>query len=61
MKKTKELGFLIIASKLGKIKDILRHKKTALLYGPKDINSLYSFFKSMISNPQLRLKLAINA
>ncbi|MEW5901668.1 MAG: glycosyltransferase family 4 protein [Acidobacteriota bacterium] len=55
------LGRAIVASRVGQVAEILKNKKTALLYEPGDIAGLVKCFKLLHSDPRLRRELGERA
>jgi glycosyltransferase involved in cell wall biosynthesis len=55
------MGKGIVASSLGQIKDVLKHKHTAWMVQPANPDDLMNGLKVMIENPGLRKQLGDNA
>lgn len=55
------MGKGIVASSLGQIKEVLKHRQTAWMVQPADPEDLMNGLKVMIENPELRKQLGDNA
>ena len=55
------MGKGIVASRLGQIKDVLKHRHTAWMVRPADPEDLMTGLRVMVENPELRKQLGDNA
>ena len=54
-------GRAILATSVGEVPSLIRHRETGLLIPPNDIDALVTGLKTLLTNPELRQQLGANA
>ncbi len=55
------IGLPVLASNIGGIKELIEHKKTGLLFEPKDPQAIFEAVDLLLSNPEMAKQLVENA